>query len=71
MKYHDPGVDDVKIVTARREFLQNLPLLHAEAMRLGLFVTGRAIHNAVKASGWEVAGDTTKAAKYAPDLDGI
>ena len=54
----------------RRAFIQSLPLIHAEAVRLGLYITGRALHNAVKASGWEVSGDTSKAAVYAPDLEG-
>lgn len=71
METHDKGISDASIVTARREFLHNLPLIHAEAVRLGLYITGRALHNAVKASGWEVSGDTSKAAKYAPDLEGI
>ena len=71
MKHHDPGIDDAKIIKARRKFLQNLPLVRAEAIRLNLFITARAIHNAVKASGWEVTGDTTKAAKYAPNFESV
>lgn len=51
------------------DFLARLPLLHAEAVRIGLYITARALHNAVKASGWEVAGETEKAASYAPDLE--
>ena len=52
----------------QREFLQKLPLIHAEAVRLGLYVTGRALHNAVRASGWEVAGDAPKAAEYVKEI---
>lgn len=54
----------------RREFIQKLPLIQYEAEALGLYITGRAINNAVKASGWELAGDTKKAAAYAPSLEG-
>lgn len=54
---------------AVREFLSKLTLIHAEAMQLGLHVTARALHNAVKASGWEAAGDIVKAGLYAPNLE--
>ena len=54
---------------AVREFLAKLPLLHSEAVRLGLFVTARAIHNAVKSSGWEAAGNIERAATYAPNFE--
>lgn len=71
MKGFVPSGSKAKDVTPeQREFLQRLPLVHAEAVRLGLYITGRALHNAVKASGWEVAGNITKAATYAPDLEG-
>jgi len=68
VKTHDKGIDDPEIVRARRQFLQNLPLIHAEAVRLSLPITGRALHNAVRASGWEVAGDISKAAEYVKEI---
>lgn len=60
---------ETKLKEDRLAFIQSLPLIHAEAVRLGLYITGRALHNAVKASGWEVSGDPSKAAVYAPDLE--
>lgn len=55
----------------KQAFINGLPLLEVEARRLGLFITARAINNVVRASGWELAGDTEKAAKYAPDTDSV
>jgi hypothetical protein len=60
---------DPKIESARRLFILNLPRVQIEAMQLGLFITARAINNAVKAAGWEAAGDTAKAATYAPSFE--
>lgn len=71
MKHIPSGSKASDVSQEQRDFLARLPLLHAEAVRLNLFITGRAIHNAVKASGWEVTGNTAKAAKYAPDLEGV
>ena len=79
VKKHEPvgfafvpsGSKASKVTMAQREFLHSLPLVHAKAMEIGLLITARALHNAVKASGWEVTGNTKKAAKYAPDLEGV
>lgn len=62
MHYHRiaPNVTDAE----REAFLQRLPLVMVEAQRLGLVITGRALHDAVRASGWEYAGNTTKAAEF-------
>jgi len=47
-------------------FASKLAQMQAEAMRLGLPITARALHNgAIRAVGWEMAGDITKAASYA------
>ena len=51
-------------------FNMKLLNLRNEAMNLGLLVTARAIDNAVKAVGWEQAGEITKAASYAPSFEG-
>lgn len=37
------------------KFVQDLPLVHEEAMRLGLYETAHALHEAVKKSGYELA----------------
>jgi hypothetical protein len=39
----------------REKFTTKLTLLHVEAMRLGLYLTGHKIHDAVKQLGWERA----------------
>lgn len=45
------------------ELASKLTLLNHEAHYLGLHITGHAINRAVKAIGWEIAGDRDKAAK--------
>jgi hypothetical protein len=53
------------------QLLRELPLLENLAMRAGLHITCRAIQNAVRASGWEAAGDTERANYYAPNTEGF
>lgn len=53
------------------ELLRELPLMENKAMRAGLHITTRAIQNAVRASGWEAAGESAKAVVYAPNTDGL
>lgn len=48
----------------RMAFVQKLAVLDAEAISLGLVVTGHALNDAKRAAGWEVAGDLTKASEY-------
>lgn len=49
----------------RFDFIQRLTAMHAEAGRLGLCITERALHNgAIRAVGWEMSGDLTKASSY-------
>lgn len=49
----------------RHEFAGRLAAMQAEALRLGLPITARALHNgAVRAIGWEMAGNFEKAASY-------
>lgn len=49
----------------RRDFTMRLTGMQAEALRLGLPITARALHNGpIRAVGWEMAGDTEKAASY-------
>lgn len=40
---------------AQRDFAARLALMHAEAHRLGLYVTGHKLHAAVQQVGWEIA----------------
>jgi len=43
-------------------FVLRLTGMMAEATRIGLPITGRALHQAVRAVGWELADDLEKAA---------
>lgn len=53
----------------RRNFAIKLGAMQAEALRLGLPITARALHNgAIRAIGWEMAGDLEKANSYVVDL---
>lgn len=51
------------------DFTLRLLAVRDEAMRLGLYVTVRALDNVVKTTGWEQAGNITKAASYAPSFE--
>lgn len=54
---------------ARLVFAAKLGAMQAEAMELGLPITARALHNgAIRAAGWEMAGETEKAASYVTPL---
>lgn len=46
-----------------RNFVAKLPLVMDEAHRLGLFVTGHALHEAVRKAGYELAERLTAPAK--------
>lgn len=48
------------LVSARRDLCRELPLLMDRAHRLGLHRTGHALHEAVKAIGWETAAAEQK-----------
>ena len=48
---------------AMRDFVARLPLVMDEAHRLGLHVTGHAMHEAVRKSGYELADLIEKHAK--------
>ena len=53
----------MKTTHRRDEFVLELVSLHAEAHRVGLHRTGRALHEAVRAAGWELAAMIEKAAR--------
>lgn len=48
--------------------LQEIQEIEDRAHRLGVHVTGRALNRAKNALGWEIAGETDKAAKAASRL---
>ena len=51
------------------EFATRLSAMQAEALKLGLVITARALHNGpIRAVGWEIAGDAAKAASYVSPL---
>lgn len=52
------------------KFNMKLIGIRDEAIRLGLYITARALDNSIKAVGWEQAGDITKTASYAPSFEG-
>lgn len=61
MKVLAPGAT----MAQRRDFATRLGAMQAEALRMGLPITARALHNgAIRAIGWEIAGDLEKAASY-------
>ena len=49
-------------------FISDLTLLQQRAVALDMPITARALHDAVRASGWELAGETAVAAKFASDI---
>lgn len=49
------------------KFVTDLQALEQRAANLKLWVTMRAVNAAVRAAGWEKAGDTTMAIKRAVD----
>ena len=48
-------------------FIQDLQEIEQRAMRLGLYVTQRAINAATQVAGWEKAGDPITAVRKAHD----
>lgn len=58
-----------KLERQREDFILRLTKMTHEAMELKLYVTGHAVHKAVRAVGWEIAGDVLMAAKMSQTLD--
>lgn len=56
------GSAGAKVIQAASsaEFVRNLPLVMDRAMRLGLYKTGHALHEAVRVSGYELAAALDK-----------
>lgn len=54
-----------KLAMERHELAVLLSSIQGRLVAAGLPITARAHHSAVRAIGWELAGDTKKAAEYA------
>ena len=52
----------------RWDFTVRLTSMMTEASRLGMPITCRALHDAVRATGWEQVGNLTKAASYVSNI---
>lgn len=48
--------DRSKNTDITRDFARRLSAMYAEAFRIGLYITGHALHEAVKRVGYEMAG---------------
>lgn len=49
------------------QFCRDIQYLEQRALKLNLYVTARALNAAVRAAGWEQAGDRSTALKRAQD----
>ena len=61
---HAKAIAPDKTDADRIAFASKLNLIRSEACALGLPITAQALHDAVRAIGWEIAGQTEEAARF-------
>jgi len=65
MGYETSKTVTKKMSNERRKLVLEMTSMQARLIHANLPITARAMHNAVRAVGWELAGDTEKAARHA------